>query len=51
MKLMFWTWISIYPKYDPSKDLDYDDEFLDDVSEWLTSHYDFCHDGFDIVTK
>ncbi len=38
-------------KYDPSKDLDYDDEFLDDVSEWLTSHYDFCHDGFDIVTK
>ena len=38
-------------KYDPSKDLDYDDEFLDDVSEWLTSHYDFCHDGFDIVTN
>ena len=38
-------------KYDPSKDLDYDNEFLDDVSEWLTSHYDFCHDGFDIVTK
>lgn len=38
-------------KYDPSKDLDYDDEFLDDVSEWLTSHYDFCHDGFNIVTK
>lgn len=38
-------------KYDPSKDLDYDDEFLDDVSEWLTSHYDFCHDGFNVVTK
>ena len=38
-------------KYDPSKDLDYDNEFLDDVSEWLTSHNDFCHDGFDIVTK
>lgn len=48
MKLMFWTWISIYQNM---IDLDYDDEFLDDVSEWLTSHYDFCHDGFDIVTK
>ena len=38
-------------KYDPTKDLDYDDEFLDDVSEWLTSHYDFCHDGFNVVTR
>ena len=38
-------------KYDPSEDLDYNDDFLDDVSEWLTSHYDFCHDGFEISTK
>lgn len=38
-------------KYDPNDDLDYNDGFLDDVAEWLTSKYGFCHDGFEIVIK
>lgn len=37
-------------KYDPNDDLDYNDDFLEEVSEWLSSHYGFCHDGF-VITK
>lgn len=37
--------------YAPNDDLDCDDEFLDEVSEWLTAKYGFCQDGFEITIK
>lgn len=38
-------------KYDPNDNLDYNDDFLYEVSEWLSARYGFCHDGFMIVKK
>lgn len=26
-----------------------EDDFLDDVSDWLSDEYGFCHDGFELV--
>ena len=26
-----------------------EDDFLDDVSDWLSDEFGFCHDGFELV--
>lgn len=26
-----------------------EDDCLDDVSDWLSDEYEFCHDGFELV--
>ena len=28
---------------------DDEDDLLDDVSDWLSDEYGFCHDGFELV--
>lgn len=28
---------------------DDEDEFLDNVSDWLSDEFGFCHDGFELV--
>ena len=28
---------------------DDEDDLLDDISDWLSDEYGFCHDGFDLV--
>ena len=40
-----------FSKYDPDDDLDYNEDFLDDVSDALTNKYGFCHDGFKIKIR
>ena len=26
-----------------------EDDLLDDISDWLSDEYGFCHDGFELV--
>ena len=40
-----------FSKYDPDDDLDYNEDFLDDVSDALTNKYGFWHDGFKIKIR
>lgn len=40
-----------FSQYDPNEDLDYNEDFLYEVSENLTKKYGFCHDGFDIEVR
>lgn len=35
-------------QYDPNEDLDYNEDFLYEVSEALSEKYGFCHDGFEL---
>ena len=35
-------------QYDSNEDLDYNEDFLYDVSEALSEKYGFCHDGFEL---
>ena len=28
---------------------DDEDDLLDDISDWLSDEYEFCHDGFELV--
>ena len=30
---------------------DDEDDLLDDVSDWLSDEYGFCHDGFELVNQ
>ena len=38
-------------KYNPEEDLENNEKFINDVSQALVYGYDFCHDGFNVVTK
>lgn len=40
-----------FSKYNPNDDLDYDEDFLYEVSDALSNKYGFCHDGFEVEIR
>lgn len=40
-----------FSNYNPNDDLDYNEDFLYEVSDALTNKYGFCHDGFEVEIR
>lgn len=38
-------------KYNPNDDLDYNEDFLYEISDALSNKYGFCHDGFEVEIR